>query len=117
MMTAKEKTAYRSGWQRAHKDKMAAAQFRFRVKMKTEVLSHYGPSGQLCCSWENCHVSDPDMLELDHVNNDANHRSNNDQRGITLYVNLKKSGYPTGFQTLCCNHNRKKELLRKRRGK
>jgi len=57
------------------------------------------------------------MLSLDHVNNNgAEHRKelgiNNS--GVQIYGVVKRAGFPEGFQTLCCNHQMKKELLRRR---
>jgi hypothetical protein len=83
---------------------------------KAEVLSHYGPKGKLGCCWSHCNVKDIDTLTLDHVNNDgAAHRKK--VRGLTsyrLYGWIKNKGFPEGFQTLCWNHQWKKEIARTR---
>jgi hypothetical protein len=80
-------------------------------ELKVEVLKHYGHLGILQCVWEGCEVDDPDMLTLDHKNNDgAEHRRT--MKG-SLYQWVKSHGYPEGFQTLCANHQLKKELLRR----
>jgi hypothetical protein len=85
----------------------------YAVRVKIEVLSHYGPEGELCCSWPQCEVTDVDMLSLDHVNNDgAQDRKNRKNfSGEHLYHRLRKAGYPEGFQTLCHNHQWKKQIL------
>jgi len=91
-----------------------------RTRIKLAVLSHYSPNEVLGCSWAGCAVDDVDMLVLDHVNdNGAQEKrlSPNTGRGHELYRRLKKEEYPVGYQTLCCNHNHKKELLRTRRKK
>ena len=86
--------------------------------LKTEVLSYYGKSERLCCCWFRCTVCDVDMLSLDHKNNDgARHRKETGLKGSPLYAFLKRSGYPKGFQTLCFNHQMKKEILRKSRSR
>ena len=88
----------------------------YRKRLKLETLTRYGPSGQLCCSWADCHVSDIDMLSLDHINNDGarqRREAKGSGDGAHLYSKLKTSGYPDGYQTLCLNHQFKKELLRK----
>lgn len=94
-----------------------------RLQNKTEVLAHYGKEGKAQCCWDGCSVTDPDMLTLDHkLNNGNTDRNVNSkekgkkalQGGITFYAWLKTYGYPEGFQTLCHNHQWKKEILRRR---
>jgi hypothetical protein len=85
---------------------------------KEQVLSHYGPNGKLKCSWTGCLVSDVDMLSLDHIDdNGAEHRRQMGGLGKAahLYRRLIRDKFPTGFQTLCYNHQMKKELFRKRK--
>lgn len=79
--------------------------------LKEEVLTHYGHDGALECCWSSCTVRDIDMLTLDHVKDDgAEHRKS--VRG-SMYAWLKSQGFPEGFQTLCANHQLKKEILRR----
>jgi hypothetical protein len=87
-----------------------------RLVLKQEVLAHYGPNGVLCCCWEGCTVVDPDMLSIDHVNNGGNieRRTTSYSGGMSYYAKLKRDGYPQGFQTLCHNHQWKKEILKRR---
>jgi len=88
-----------------------------RLQSKIEVLSHYGKNGQLQCCWEDCSVVDPDMLSLDHIDNTGNtdrKKKGSLSGGISFYMKLKKNEYPEGFQTLCHNHQWKKEILRRR---
>jgi hypothetical protein len=56
------------------------------------------------------------MLSIDHAeNNGAEERRNNKSNaGITFYAKLKSLGFPVGYQTLCHNHQWKKELMRRR---
>lgn len=86
------------------------------AQIKTECLTHYGPDGILQCTAVGCEVTDLDMLTLDHVNNDGakDRREGRNSTGVALYYKLKREGYPLGFATLCCNHQGKKELLRRR---
>ena len=80
-------------------------------EVKLEVLTHYSPKKILRCCWENCMISDLDMLSLDHIENDgAEHRKK--VKG-SIYPWIKSHGYPEGFQTLCANHQWKKEILRR----
>lgn len=90
---------------------------RYRAILKKEILGHYGKSGKVKCCWPHCPVSDIDMLTLDHINNDgAAHRKMYGSLGKAahLYRHLKRDGFPSGYQTLCFNHQIKKEFLRKR---
>lgn len=89
----------------------------YRVRIKLEVLSHYGPNGMLQCSWPDCEITDIDMLSLDHVNNDGASERKNGYRGgggIATYQRVRRDGFPEGYQTLCHNHQWKKELMRRR---
>jgi len=61
-----------------------------------------------------CGVTDIDMLTLDHINNDGNTDRKVRGVGSVIYCRLVRDGYPSGFQTLCCNHQWKKEILRRR---
>jgi hypothetical protein len=88
----------------------------WNLRIKTEVLTHYGKGGKLLCCWKNCSICDLDMLSLDHVeNNGKNDREKGYLGGSVVYKKLRKFNFPAGFQTLCFNHQFKKELLRRRR--
>ena len=83
------------------------------IALKRDVLTHYGPNGVLGCSWDGCGISDIDVLTLDHVRDDGAQHRKQVASGSALYRWLKKNGYPSGFQTLCMNHQWKKEMIRK----
>ena len=111
----------RQKWEKNNREKSREAHRRLDTKLKNDTLSHYGLNGQLQCSWEGCQITDPDMLELDHINNDGKHQRKKDvevcgqeRNGLAFYRRLRKEKFPPGYQTLCCNHNRKKEILRRR---
>jgi len=85
------------------------------LNLKIKVLTHYGPQGKLQCAWPDCTVTDIDMLSLDHVNNDgAADRKKHTAGGCMTYCRVRRLGFPEGFQTLCHNHQWKKEILRRR---
>ena len=87
-----------------------------RQSLKPEVLTHYGRQGALQCCWPDCGVTDLDMLTLDHVNDDgAAHRKIDTVAATMIYHWVKKHKYPDGFQTLCANHQMKKEIQRRRK--
>lgn len=102
-------------WRLAGAEKLRVDNTARRNELRIETLSHYGPSSQLQCSWPECGIIDPDMLVLDHINDDgAAQRKTGCGRGWNFYRWLKKHNFPEGYQTLCCNHNHKKELIRSR---
>ncbi len=88
------------------------------IRIKLEILSHYGPNGKLQCSWPDCEIIDPDMLSLDHIENDgaSRRRDKKTKGGYHEYREIIREGFPEGFQTLCHNHQWKKEILRRREG-
>ena len=101
--------SYRAGRNRRNK--------RYNANNKLIVLAHYGLEGKVQCVWPECSITDVDMLSLDHVQNDGNIErclDPNNGAGCNLYRRLKVAGFPKGFQTLCHNHQWKKELLRRR---
>lgn len=111
-------------WKQGHRKQVNQAsrvwERGYKESLKLDVLSHYGPSGNLQCNWPECTVIDVDMLSLDHVNNDGAQDRKNIQRGgsgCPLYSRVRKAGFPDGFQTLCHNHQWKKELMRRREGR
>lgn len=78
------------------------------ILLKKVVLTFYG-GGKCACV--KCGESDIDCLSLDHVNNDAHHRtSKHHVGGHILYRSLINKSYPKGYQTLCMNCNFKKSL-------
>ena len=65
-------------------------------------------------------MTDIDMLTLDHINNnggvDARHAVSRSRTNTStgMYTKARKQGFPDGLQTLCANHQLKKETLRAR---
>jgi hypothetical protein len=91
-----------------------------REEKKIRVLTHYGKGVELKCCWRGCLVCDVDMLSIDHVNDDgAKHRRNMKGNrvyfaGKEMYQWLESQGFPEGFQTLCMNHQVKKQRMKNR---
>lgn len=116
----KEKTrAYMREWgqkNRKGKPRYRLIEMNQRAVLKTTVLSHYGFEASLRCCWPGCEVSDIDMLTLDHIDNGGKdeRKAGTHRTGDGMYRRLRKLGYPKGFQTLCWNHQWKKEIKRKR---
>lgn len=89
----------------------------YNLQSKIDCLSHYGLNGGLQCAWPGCDVVDIDVLTLDHKkDNGAEERrsAGNCRGGVQFYQQLRKRNWPVGYQTLCCNHQMKKELMRRR---
>lgn len=87
----------------AHPEKIHEYQQRYRLKLKAEVIDHYG--GICAC----CGEDELIFLTIDHINNDgAEHRRQISQwggGGGPTYRWLRDNDYPDGFQVLCANCN------------
>ena len=87
-----------------------------RIRLKIQTLSHYGKNGALQCCWPGCEVNDVDVLSLDHCNDGGaeDRRARGSTGGYGFYILLRREGFPAGYQTLCHNHQWKKEIMRRR---
>ena len=84
--------------------------------LRQKILEHYSGSTPAKCVI--CGESRYMCLELDHINNDgAEHGKRlcktegyRMYRGVNSYIyrDIKKNGYPIGYQTLCANCHRVK---------
>ena len=85
-----------------------------RRRNKIAALTYYGKDGRMQCCWRKCLIRDIDMLSIDHINNDgARHRKKKNRDGVHIYCWLVRMKFPDGFQTLCFNHQMKKEARRR----
>lgn len=81
-----------------------AVQIKARMKLKLEVVNHYG--GKCAC----CGITRLEFLCFDHINNDGGaHRRVIGRQPMARW--LKASGFPEGFQVLCWNCNSAKQIL------
>ena len=73
--------------------------------IKEEVFTYYSGNNKPKCQL--CPYDDIRALTLDHINNNGaiHRRENKSMSGIVLYRQLKKDGYPKGYQVLCYNCN------------
>jgi hypothetical protein len=81
-----------------------------RALLRLEILSYYS-NGAIVCSC--CGYGDVRALDLDHIKNDGgSHRKAIGRRGATyeIYAQLKREGFPEGYQVLCRNCNWIKEV-------
>ncbi len=88
-----------SSWAKEHPKEYGMIQARCQLKLKTEVLTHYG-NGELKCVI--CGESRVACLSLDHIENNGNaHRK---EIGFSyIYRLVRSQNYPEGYQTLCMN--------------
>lgn len=101
---------------RANSPKARAVARKNEQKLKIQILMHYGKNGKLQCCWPNCSITDTDMLTLDHINDDgAEHRRALGKRSLLYWI--RNQGFPKIFQTLCHNHQWKKEMARRRKAR
>lgn len=117
----KRNTEATKRWKQTPEGKVAARLIRRRSdeKVKRETLQKYGKQGKTKCRWRGCEIDDVDMLSIDHVAD--NGKSERAQKqvgsGISFYRRLRTAKWPPGYQTLCANHQLKKEIARRRRRK
>lgn len=113
MATNPEKHKLKSNlWRIQNPDRFKAMQFKSRLKRKIDVLMAYSNSSPAC---KNCGIDDVDVLTIDHIDGGGSkHRRYLKETGKEFYLELKKAGYPNGYQVLCHNCNFKKYLQYKR---
>lgn len=104
----------KTNYRKRNRQKLSASSRQLWFDRKVEVLTRYGRAGRCQCSWDGCDVVDPDMLSLDHINNDGAKEKREGRSGTGLYLRVVRENFPKGFQTLCHNHQWKKEILRRR---
>lgn len=93
------------------KDSYIKENHKFHLRLKDECFSAYG--GYVCAC---CGELEKEFLTLDHKNDDgAEHRrelrsGKGRGAGWLVYLDLRKKGYPDGYQVLCmnCNWGRRK---------
>jgi hypothetical protein len=87
---------------RKNSEKVKSLVKKHRIKLKLEVLTHYGGDPPKCVC---CGETILDFLSIDHINDDgANQRRKiNCSSGNQFYLWLKKNNFPEGYQVLCMN--------------
>ena len=98
---------YLREYHRKHRDRLEASSKRSRGKLKGEILTHYG-NGE--CKCMKCGFSDIKALTLDHIVAIGGKRQRTRSSGYYFYVDLKRQGFPKGYQTLCSNCQRIKQV-------
>lgn len=91
---------YNRRWRKKNKEKELKKQRIARLKLRVQVINHYGGKCQCCGEIE------LNFLTVDHVNRDGNkHRKQIGIGGGVLYGWLRKNNFPKGFRILCHNCN------------
>lgn len=106
---SKRKYHYLSKHKPEYKLRKANDQKRSRYRAKVEAFTHYS-NGKIECI--KCGFTDVRALGLDHINNDGilhkrtiNAKTPRGVSGTLVYRDLKKKGWPIGYQILCYNCN------------
>src|SRR5512135_784104 len=81
-------------------ENQARRQLHFRQRMMC--LSHYS-QGKFECAC--CHETQVEFLALDHVNGGGHQDRKKQGNGYSLFRNLIRKRFPTGFRVLCHNCN------------
>ena len=94
-------------WQRRNPQKIAVLGKAYRLRLKENILKHYG-SKCACCG--ETHI---EFLTLDHINNDGNEQrrklfGRNRSVGVQFYAWVRRNNYPDDLQILCWNCNQAK---------
>jgi hypothetical protein len=89
--------------------KQCSSKLRVR-KIKVDTLSHYSNGSMRCATCE--YSKNINALELDHIegNGNKNRKKFNKTGGWSYYRKLQTLEYPTGYQVLCSNCNKIKQI-------
>ena len=115
-LEARKKWLARPDVQERHRKHNREYSRRKARQLRELIFDHYGRR----CSWpEGCDVTDPDMLQIDHVNGDGAEHRRKFSSGEDIYRSIVKAGFPPSFRILCANHNWKHRanLERQKNGK
>ena len=83
--------------------KTYTAQEKYRYKLKSDLLDHYGHSCKMCG------MEDRRYLTIDHINGLEENEPKKLRAGYGFYLRLRREGYPDGYQTLCFHCNIRKQ--------
>ena len=76
---------------------------RFRRNLRATIIKEYGGKCKVCG------IIDPEVLEIDHINNNGKEHRKDGISGYKMYQFLKNNSFPKDeYQLLCKNCNWKK---------
>jgi hypothetical protein len=88
-------------WYKKHPEKRTEYNKKFRLKLREEVISHYGNCRCACCGETNF-----GFLTIDHIGGGGNkHKKRLGLVTVGFYAWLKRNDYPKGYRVLCYNCN------------
>lgn len=95
---------YTRDWRAKNKERYRTSQKKWDLKLRLEVLIHYGGSPPKCAC---CGELILKFLTLDHINGGGNkqRRKLKIPSGTRFYSWIKKHNFPKGYQVLCMNCN------------
>lgn len=99
---------------RRNKEMSKKSQLKSLLKTKTMVLTHYG-NGKMACV--KCGFEDIRALTIDHINGNGSAERKIHYSGNRFYTYLKNHNFPSGYQTLCANCQKIKQVENKEWGK
>ena len=107
LVCSEKRRNYSKKWAATHRSQYARNQREWKRKIREAALRHYSGGTPLCAC---CGETMLDFLTLDHVGGGGvKHRralaEEGQGSGTAIYSVLKKLGYPSGYQVLCCNCN------------
>jgi hypothetical protein len=112
MANAEKRAAYAKKEHRINSEVYQKRDRARRQKLRMAALLAYSSGTPKCVC---CGVTYIQFLNIDHINGGGNeHRKSIGVRsGSGFFKWLKETGYPEGFQILCCNCNHAKHVLGK----
>lgn len=107
--TAKRRDYERNYWTIPENRARKRQNYQVRAQViKHEVLAYYSGGEPKCA---HCGETDIIVLCLDHIDGDgASQRKQSRVTGTHLCYRLRRDGFPSGFQVLCCNCNVRKQF-------
>ncbi len=86
---------------RAWRARNPEAQGRYLKQARIDCIAHYSSTDPPTCAC--CGVHEPEFLVIDHIHGGGGKERR--ELGRSLFPNLRKKGYPDGYQVLCWNCN------------
>lgn len=75
---------------------------KFNRELRQDILEHYGGTPPKC---DCCSEVEIQFLTLDHINGGGNIERRKKGGSASLFISLRKNGYPSGYRVLCYNCN------------
>jgi hypothetical protein len=94
---------YKHNWYLNNPDKIKETKKRYKIKLKTEVISYYSNGTMKCICCGESHI---EFLTINHDKGGGNkHRKLIHRLGDGFWRWLRKNNYPKGYSVMCYNCN------------